>query len=200
MGYEQRVLEFSRDGLRQKRLLPVPLEVAWARLFAPWEAPPLRGRFGQVVAFPDDLEREIINGHGSVRDANELRSKPGLKHVSVSVAFLSRLVALRFALDGLSPRPRLSLAFTPSPESTTTQTTASERDAALGHILAVLKTSPEHEPEVLDVPMTYADADFATHAHLGTSGRSAFTAALARALLDGSRDPSREVKPLDHRP
>ena len=58
----------------------------------------------------------------------------------------------------------------------------------------------EHEPTVLDVPMTYADADFATHAHLGTSGRSAFTAALARALLDGSRDRSREVKPLDHRP
>ena len=44
MGYELRVLEFSRDGLRQKRLLPAPLEVAWARLFAPWEAPPLRTR------------------------------------------------------------------------------------------------------------------------------------------------------------
>jgi hypothetical protein len=172
-GFEARV---AGSGPAPRSPVRRFLDQLYARLVAPVLDLPLPGAFGQHYGRPDALADALREGHGSLVDPNRYAAKTERFSFVLSEAVASRLDTFRAAAPRLGVSD-LRVVVAPLPASVVDDQTRST------HAAVAVAFARRAGGELVPLPPSRPDEDFATLTHLSAAGRARFTASLANALL-----------------
>jgi hypothetical protein len=177
LGLETKVLAGPTVAPRESEVRPV--ELIYARLFAPLIRAPMPGRLGFHYGWPEDVARALDDGHGTLIDPNRFEEasvqRPTRFEVTPAVEARMRVLAVALRAHARAPL----FAFTPIPQRAVGADTEATRAAARDRILALLGLP---DSAYLALPTALPGSLFATSFHLDATGRQHFTELLVAEL------------------
>ncbi len=140
---------------------------------------PMPGPWGRMYGDAEGLRRAVQSGQGTVTDpSSSVRCPSAGFTFGISEPIAARLQTLRRELAALAPA-RALVGLTPLPAGCAGAATEPSREETLRRLAAAIGAAPT---DVLALPATLPDDQFAGFTHLNAAGRGRFTVLLADGL------------------